>query len=122
MTTGLMVRRIPPALPAPTIQHVIELTSNGYRAMYKDLLIMVTDFVERDGKAWRHASVSRRDRKIPTYEDLKNLYELTMEGLVAYQLFVPPDQHFTLKTVEVLHLWACLEGPVTPDFRHYGAV
>ena len=69
---------------------------------------------EEDGEVWLHASISRRDRALPTYEDLKTVHRLFMPGLVAYQLFMPSDEHVNL--AEVLHLWACVTRRVTPDF------
>lgn len=75
---------------------------------------------EADGEVWLHGSVSRADRQIPTYEDLVMLHRDFMRSLLAYQLFVPPDEHYNLTTTprEILHLWAPLTGPRrTPDFR-----
>jgi hypothetical protein len=69
---------------------------------------------EDDGEVWLHASISRRDRSLPTYEDLKTLHRVFMSGLVAYQLFVPEGEHVSFH--EVLHLFACLTRRVTPDF------
>ena len=98
----------------------IEHGQDGYRARYHDLLFICSEAKENDGRWWRHASVSRRDRQMPTYEDLKTLKAICIgEKYTAYQLFVPPDSHIDIggpRGVQVLHLWACLDGQVTPDF------
>lgn len=74
---------------------------------------------EWDGEIWLHGSISRADRQYPTYPDLVDLHVL-MGRRLAYQVFVPPEEHYTdpVAGVEVLHLWAPLTGPRrTPDFR-----
>ena len=108
--------RVPPV--DPRIIHV-ELGEDGYRALYRHLVFICSESKEDDGRWWRHASVSRRNKTLPTYDDLKLLKEICIgPDLVAYQLFMSKDKHIDLAgpRVEVLHLWACLEGPVTPDF------
>ena len=47
----------------------IQNVDAGYRARYKHLIIIVSDALEEDGRWWRHASVSRKDKAMPTYED-----------------------------------------------------
>lgn len=102
----------------PQVRHV-EVLGDGYRGRFQHLLFIVSEAKEDDGKWWRHVSVSRRDQEMPTYEDLKILHRITMANLTAYQLFVPEDKHIDFHRkggVQVLHLWACVDGPVTPDF------
>lgn len=99
----------------PRLRDVI-LGLDGYSARFHDLYFIVSEAKELDGRWWRHASVHRRDKKMPTYEDLKTTKQLTMgDDLTAYQLFVPAEQHVNIHSV-VLHLWACVDGAVTPDF------
>lgn len=94
---------------------------DGYAGTFHDLRFLVTAAKEKDDKVWVHASVSRRDRKTPTFEDLVTLRKYTMPpDAVAYQLFVPEDEYYhqAIKgQVDVLHLWCCADGRVTPDFR-----
>jgi len=94
---------------------------DGYRATFRDLYIIVSINKESDGKVWIHASVSRRNRKTPTHEDLVTLREYALPtDCVAYEIFPPKDEyvHYWRKgQADVLHLWTCAEGRVTPDFR-----
>ena len=94
------------------------VNDDSYAGRFAHLFIICSEAKEDDGKWWRHASVSRRDRQMPTYEDMATLKRICMDEHVAYQLFMPPSQHIDLagERVQVLHLWACLDGPVTPDF------
>ena len=99
----------------------VRVNDDSYAGRFAHLFILCSEAKEDDGKWWRHASVSRRDRTMPTYDDTKTLKRICMPDLVAYQLFMPADKHIDLagkgnRPVEVLHLWACLDGPVTPDF------
>jgi hypothetical protein len=79
---------------------------------------------QADDEVWLHGSISRRDRATPTYADLVTLHR-AMGQRLAYQLFVPPEEHYSLspeftrgEAGDVLHLWAPLTGPrPTPDFR-----
>lgn len=102
----------------------VRMGSDGYHGEFGDLFMLVSEAVEQDGKRWRHCSVSRRDHKLPTYEDLKHLKRLCVgDDKTAYQVFPPKDRHIDIagpKGVEVLHLWCCLDGDVTPDFARGG--
>ena len=70
---------------------------------------------EADGKRWLHVSLSYSD-KMPTYEDMKEVKTLFIgPKQVAYQLFVDDDKHVSWHDY-CLHLWHCVDGPVTPDF------
>lgn len=109
----------------PRIRNVRE-TPHGYNGRYKNLLVIVTERVEADGKVWRHASVSRRDKTMPTYDDLMELKNICIgEHRTALQVFPPRDKHVDWagkRGIEVLHLWCCLDGDVTPDFRIAGRI
>lgn len=98
----------------------VKMTPHGYRARYKRLIFLVTERVEADGKKWRHASVSRRDHQLPTYDDLVTLKLICIgDHRTALQVFPPKEKHVNWagkRGVEVLHLWCCLDGDVTPDF------
>lgn len=88
---------------------------------------MVTDEYQPDGRIWRHASVSRLDKKMPTYWHLAKLKKLTMgPERIAIQVFPPADRHIDIGTkgpnpVEVLHLWSP-EDDFLPDFGRYGTI
>jgi hypothetical protein len=66
-------------------------------------------------KPWLHVSMSYQDR-LPSYADLCLVKKLFIGGnRTAYQVF-PDDAHHVNINPHVLHLWCCLDGPVTPDF------
>lgn len=76
---------------------------------------MVSVGIEADGRRWLHASMSA-PRRLPTYDELKLLKRVWIgPGLTAYQVFAPDAKHVNIHP-NCLHLWACLDGPVTPDF------
>lgn len=94
---------------------IAERTEDGFSAFWGDLGMIVSIAVEDDGKSWLHASVSRRDKTLPTYEDLGHCKRLCIgDHRTAIQVFPPKSDHVNL--AEVLHLWCCLDGDVTPDF------
>ena len=107
----------------PAVRIIAE-SIDGYAATFKDLKFIVSVGREDDGKLWLHSSVSRRDRKLPTYDDLKTLKTYVVgEHRTALQVFPPAEKYIDFSPVtgiEVLHLWACLDGDVTPDFARGG--
>ena len=113
--------------PAPWHPAIIHWTQSddGYAARMKDLFFIVTEALEEDGRWWLHVSVSRRDRKVPTYEDLKQAKRFTIgPDRVALQLFVPVVRHIDIagkreRPVQVLHLWSP-EEDFLPDFARGG--
>ncbi len=72
--------------------------------------------LEDDGKRWMHLGVSHIDRT-PSYEELCEARRAFLNDRLAYQLFVPAAEHFSLHP-HCLHLWAPLDHRPTPDFRH----
>lgn len=115
----------PPVMPDldihPALRSVVK-SLDGYAGRFHDLLFIVSAACEADGKWWLHASVSRRDSKMPTHEDLSDLKRLCIgDGKYAYQVF-PPESLYVHKPPtpggkkEVLHLWHCLDGDPLPEF------
>ena len=104
---------------------VIEQRNDGYSASYKHLFFVVSESVELDGKRWLHSSVSRNNKTLPTYEDLKTLKHLCIgDHRTALQVFPPATKHVNVAGglgTEVLHLWSCQDGDVTPDFTRGGS-
>lgn len=81
----------------------------------KDLRVIISQSVELDGKRWMHVSVSHRHR-LPQWKELlaiKN--EFLGEEVEAYQVLPKKSLHVNHSTI-AMHLWACLDGPVLPDF------
>lgn len=98
---------------------------DGYSARYNDLVFIVSEGVEQDRRWWIHASVSRRDRQMPTYDDLMALKRLTIgPNRIAIQVFVQDWRHMDIagkrpRPVQVLHLWSPEEN-FLPDFTWGG--
>lgn len=74
--------------------------------------------VEEDGRRWIHLSVSRTDRMIPTWLDLTEARDALLgRERLAVQVLPPRAEHYDSGTgVEVLHLWAPLDGSPLPNF------
>lgn len=71
---------------------------------------------ELDGETWAHVSVSRRDQKMPTWEQLRDTWRLIYPDVLAVVVIPPEDKHVNL--AEVAHAWGCLTKQVLPDFTH----
>ncbi len=108
----------------PELQNVRKNGDHSYTATWRTLGFVVSAGIEDDGKDWLHASVSRRNKQMPTYENLMDLKRLCIgEHHTAYQVFPPKDKYVNLASMHVLHLWSCLDGDVTPDFtRGFGTI
>lgn len=70
---------------------------------------------EKDGEIWAHVSLSRRDRKLPTWEQVSYVAQLLYPDRVALQVLPPAAEWYSES--EVHHLWVCLTRRLTPDFR-----
>jgi hypothetical protein len=74
--------------------------------------------VKGDGKRWLHVSLSRRNQKMPTWEDMQEVKKLFIgEDRECYQVFPSKERYVNLGNV--LHLWCCLDQPdgVLPHFE-----
>ena len=72
--------------------------------------------LERDGRWWLHLSVANHDGKLPSWESLLYARDVVAgPEATAYQVLPPCSQYLNLHEY-CLHLWICLDGPVTPDF------
>jgi hypothetical protein len=72
-------------------------------------------------QAWYHVSFSH-NKYLPDYHHvtwMRDSFFLANEKVI--QVFPPKDQHYNFHP-NCLHLWACLEGDVLPDFRTMGLV
>ena len=105
--------------------HGVEIGNDGYRARYKHLIIIASDAMEEDNRWWRHVSVSRKDKAMPTYDDLLLLKDLTIGAKrIAIQVFPPEQRHIDIagrlpNPVQVLHLWSP-DDDFLPDFARGG--
>lgn len=116
---------LPRVLP-PTWQESRERwgASHDYGRVYRKpgegLLVLVSCAEQGDGKRWLHVSVSRRDHKLPTWEQLLQVKNLFIgEARTALQVLPAKNRYVNIHP-GVLHLWHCLEGDVTPDFTAGG--
>lgn len=80
------------------------------------LKVICSARVEADGKRWMHVSCSRPDQ-LPTWDNLK-LVKDTFIGRdrLALQVLPRAAEYVNLHP-RTLHLWSCLDGDPTPDFR-----
>lgn len=66
--------------------------------------------VKADGKRWLHVSVSKPNKKMPSYEDIQLVRKLFIgEDRECYQIF--PSQDRYVNFFNVLHLWCCVDQP-----------
>ena len=81
--------------------------------------VLVSSARYGDGKSWLHVSVSRQNHTLPSWELMSEVKDVFIgTERTALQVMPPRQQHVNI--AEVLHLWHCLDGEVTPDFRAGG--
>lgn len=69
---------------------------------------------ELDGDIWAHSSFSRRDRRLPTWEQTRDTYRLLYPDLPGLIVIPPEAEH--VNKAEVMHVWTCLTRRAVPDF------
>jgi hypothetical protein len=91
-----------------------------YRKPGEGLLVLLSAAECGDRKRWLHVSVSRKDTRLPTWEQMSQVKRLFIgDARTALQVMPPKAKHVNLHP-GVLHLWHCLDGDVTPDFTAGG--
>lgn len=70
---------------------------------------------ESDGQLWAHLSMSRRDHKLPTWEQTRDAWRLVYPQEMGYIVIAPAAEHYSIR--EVMHVWGCRTRRATPDFR-----
>jgi hypothetical protein len=95
----------------------LEDIGRRYQNRISGMTVLLSGRVELDGKRWVHLSVSYPDR-LPTWEDLVYAKELFMGRESRALQVIPPRSEYINLHPYVLHLWSCIDGDVTPDFRH----
>lgn len=74
--------------------------------------------VELDGNVWSHVSVSRQDRKLPTWEQTRDVFWLIHPDRAGVIVVAPSDRHVNI--AEVMHVWCNLTADTVPDFTRGG--
>lgn len=85
------------------------------------LMVITSGRIEADGKRWVHASYSRPHRT-PDWYDTRRVKDefLGLERLAVAVL--PPLSQWVSIHEHCLHLWHCVDGDPTPDFRRNGHI
>src|SRR5690349_3210408 len=92
-----------------------------YRHISGALFVICSARVEADGKRWIHVSCSRPSR-LPDWDDMR-LVKDTFIGRDRLALQILPRQaEYVNVCKNCLHLWSCLDGDPTPDFRVGGLI
>lgn len=112
---------LPRVLPAGC--RVVSRAIDGFMLQdtTRGIAVMVSVAIERDGKPWKHVSVSRKDKRIPTYDDMAWARALVVgPNQHAYMVFPAKEEYVNMAPslgVEVLHLFVPIDHRPLPDFR-----
>jgi hypothetical protein len=83
-----------------------------------NLFVAVSVQEEMDGRRWLHVSASCRDR-VPNYAELTRIKrEFIGPHRKALHIWPPEAEHIS-ECPNCLHLWACLDQDLLPDFRRW---
>jgi hypothetical protein len=100
-------------LPAPDGWHVLEPWGDGlvWQRLTGQAIKVIEDIsVKADGKQWLHVSISKPNKKMPTYDDIQVARKLFIgEHRECYQIIPTQDRYVNF--FNVLHLWCCLDAP-----------
>jgi hypothetical protein len=82
-----------------------------------DYLVLFTLRKYDDGKRWIHLSMSRGDKKLPTWSEMTWLRdEFIGKDTKAIIVLAPAAEHCNL--AEAHHIWHCVDGDPLPDFTN----
>jgi len=92
-----------------------------YRNQGEGLLVLVSCARHSDAQRWLHVSVSRRDKKLPTWEQMSQVKRVFIgDERTAYQV-MPPKSKWVNIHPACLHLWCCVDlDSYLPDFTAGG--
>jgi len=92
-----------------------------YRKEGEGLLVLASCATQADNQTWLHVSVSRLDRKIPTWEQMSQVKRHFIgDERTAYQV-MPPKTKWVSIHAGCLHLWTCVDQDAyLPDFTANG--
>jgi hypothetical protein len=110
-------------LQAPADWHIIQkFGPEGMiweRLFGNPLRVIETIADKEDGRNWLHVSVSKRNKKIPSYDELAEVRRIFIgKDRECYMVWPPNDRYVNLHPA-VLHLYCCLDEPhgVLPHFE-----
>jgi hypothetical protein len=106
--------------PRWTLRTPIHSTTEIWDENRRGLRVIRSEALQSDWKHWLHVSVSRRDRHLPTWEQLGDVKDVFIgTSAEAYSVLPPADRYVNLNQ-GVLHLWACVDEPdgVLPEFTN----
>ena len=114
---------LPPAwqeVPGPWVRLGVDREYSRAYVSQSGLQVLVSACIELDKRRWLHVSVSHRGNRLPLWREMCEVKDAFC-GLeaTAYQVHPPADKHVNIHP-KVLHLFCCLDGPVTPDFTRGG--
>lgn len=77
---------------------------------------------EMDGELWEHVSISRDDNKMPTWEQVRDVFhEVCGPNALGVVVIPPMEEHVNI--AEVAHVWHCVSQRPLPDFtRGLGSI
>lgn len=105
----------PRVLPAEWRQTMDAANARAFTS--RDGLKVISEVERIDGEHWLHVSCSRRDKRIPTWHDMKRVKSLFV-GHQRKAVQVLPAEEQYVNIWEVLHMYAPLDRDPLPDFRH----
>jgi hypothetical protein len=116
VATGIDILRVRRALDKGLWKPPEQFGPDGWHMVRRDGSgsIIITASAH-DGAEWTHASIAWVDH-MPSYEDVKALYEAVFSDGYAYMVFPPPEEHVNIHNF-ALHLWGRQDGkPALPKF------
>lgn len=117
---GLVPRGLPSHFAHVRPAHSPDPAYQRWYVSTTGLRVCLTADLELDGLLWLHVSVSHRGGRLPTWSEMALVKDLFCgRERTAYQVHPPSSQHVNIHR-SCLHLWCCIDGPVTPDFTRGG--
>ena len=79
-------------------------------------LRLIHSLAREDGDIWAHVSLSRADRVMPTWEQIRDAWRLLYPETAGVVVIPAATSHVNLG--EVAHVWGNLDRPAVPEFSH----
>jgi hypothetical protein len=81
-----------------------------------DYFVIFSIYKYSDGKTWEHISVSRRDERMPDWDDMVWVKEAMCGNDAKAIIVIPPRSEHVNIHETCHHIWRCLDGDDLPDF------